>query len=133
MENSDHFALGRCFNSFDEVQRTKQDFEEKTFQMIHMKDSKKTETAAKHTGKNYKSELKYDFIQLKCYHGGKKFKSKSNNIRKHEKTAKIDCPFTINIRSTKDGKQLQVKSVTGEYNHPVTEMEYRYVPYIIPD
>ena len=80
--------------------------------MIHMRDSKKTETAAKLTGKSYNPELKYDFIQFKCYHGGKKFKSKSQNLRKHEKTAKTDCPFTINLRSTKDGQQLQVKSVS---------------------
>ena len=115
------------------MQRAKQDFEEKTFQMIHMSDSKKTEAAAKYTGKNYNPDLKYDLIKFKCYHGGKKFKSKSNNIRKHEKTAKIDCSFSINLRSTRDGQQLQVKSVRGEHNHLVTEMEYRYVPDIIYD
>ena len=119
MDNSNHFAVERYFNSFTEVQKIGQ-FEE-TFQMIHMKDSKTAEITARHTGKTYNADLKNDFIQFKCYYGGKIFKSQ--NIRKHEKTAKIDCPFTIYLRSTKDGQQLQVKSVSGDTTSQVIEME----------
>ena len=56
MEN--HFALLRCFGSYVEVQKAKQELAESTFQMIYMIDSKKTETAAKLTGKSYNPELK---------------------------------------------------------------------------
>jgi hypothetical protein len=73
----------------------------------------------------------YQFVQFCCTHGGKPYKAKGRNIRPHQTTTKVDCPFTIWLRYSKKKKCYKITQFHKKHaNHKVSKKDYMAHPLV---
>ena len=55
------------------------------------------------------------------------FSSKSTTgDRPNQKTSKIDCPFEIRFKPSKDGQFLEGSKIVDKHNHPISEAAFNF-------
>ena len=74
--------MGDCFESFEQLKKSIATFEQTNSVSLYKRDCRSIEAAVKKGVKrNVRRELEYYSVQYACYHGGKKFKSRSVGTR----------------------------------------------------
>ena len=89
---------GDLFDSFDEVEQVIREYERVSFVNFYITDSQSIGCAAKKAPKmaaKARKELKYHRLVYACIHGGRKFKSKSQGRRKHQRFVNKCCTVKI--------------------------------------
>ena len=85
--------------------------------------------SARFKHRNLKSELVYAELRYSCTLGGRAYSSKpTTGDRPNQKTSKIDCPFEIRFKPSKDGQFLEVSKILDKHNHPISEAAFKYHP-----
>ncbi|XP_065565676.1 modifier of mdg4-like isoform X3 [Artemia franciscana] len=128
LQSNDHsgervleLCMGAKFKSFLELKRSVHQFCLQEGIRVFTKDSvtiKRALTDKKIMKKALKCDprLMYYKLEYSCVQGGKKYKRKSSGERSSS-TLRVNCPFTIKINSSEDGKYLVVQTLRDEHNH----------------
>ena len=83
--NETNLAKGQEFSSYSEVLEALQIYQNKNYVQFYKRNSLGIQAAAKRCPKkNFSPELKYSEVDLRCVHGGKKFKSQSKGVRPNQ-------------------------------------------------
>nr|XP_047138019.1 uncharacterized protein LOC124814399 [Hydra vulgaris] len=125
--NSASFYLNQKFDSFASLQNFIKEYENLNFVQLWKRDSRKILAAKKRLSKELKESLVYYEVKYCCIQGGVNFKSRSRGLRSAS-TFRQKCPVNVVLRESKDGQNLQVKSLNMNHNHEVSQELYSHLP-----
>nr|XP_037277998.1 uncharacterized protein LOC119170836 [Rhipicephalus microplus] len=116
------FRVGDRFASFVELEKAVAAYSSRHSVQLWKRDARTIDAARKRVGNiasKMSEHLKYQCIKYCCIHGGKKFTSTATG--RSSSTFKHDCGFHIYVVATKDGANLEVRSVClWHTNHAVS-------------
>ena len=127
--DDDDFYVGQRMSDLEELNRLKENYENRHFCELRKRDVRYLSAAAKRAPKRVakaKQSLVYYSILLVCKfsgHGNKKGKRIRNS-----KTFRQRCPFEVYIALSSDGQEFQVMRYRKEHNHQLTKEIYQHLP-----
>lgn len=108
------------FGSFRELQSRISELEKENSLSLYIRDSRTIEAARK---KGLKREIEgslvYYFLRFACYHGGRRFQSRSTGSRPNQSTYQMECPFCIWIKANAAGTRLVITKIEATHNHEI--------------
>ena len=128
-DNDKDFYVGQRISDLEELNRLKENYENRHYCELRKRDVRYLSAAAKRTPKRVaraKQSLVYYSILLVCKfsgHGNKKGKRIRNS-----KTFRQGCPFEVYITLSSDGQAFQVIRCRKEHNHQLTQEIYQHLP-----
>ena len=129
---NDKFRLGALFPDKKTLELDIQSYEKEHCVNLWKKHSRSIASEIKRNpnrGSLLKPELEYSEVTYACVYGGRKHKpTVTTGGRPNQRTNKIDCPFTLKFRSSKDGQFLMLFSLVSDHNHEVTAEEFKMYP-----
>ena len=111
------FAIGKIYPDFKSVANNVSQYESETKQNLWLNDAKKLE-CKKYKDRGIKPELVYGELRYSCSLGG----------RKKQMTQKVDCPFLLRLKPSKDLQNLVVSKYVGTHNHEINPDKYKIKP-----
>ena len=123
------FYVGQGFASLDEMERTKNEYENDHFCELWKKDVRTLVAAQKRVPNRVaiaNPSLQYYSLLLSCKFGGQPRK-KESRIRK-TKSFRQGCTFQVYITLALDGQALEVMRVAQGHNHQLSKELYEHLP-----
>ena len=127
--NGSLFYVGQKFDTLQELDQVKKEYEDKNFCGLWRKDVRSLEAACKRVPKRVElanMDLKYYSMLLYCKFGGQPRKRKERE--RETKIFRQGCPFKIYIKLSEDSKALEVSRITEEHNHFISKELYEHFP-----
>ena len=125
------FYRDQKFSSYDELQKKIDDYSRKSYECLSIGLSRTLEAAVRQkkvsAARVVNSSLKFYEIKYSCVHGGK-HKPKGTGKRSTH-TFKMNCPFSLSLRLSSDGKHLVVTNVHLTHEgHDIGPENHKFYP-----
>ena len=137
-------SIGKEFSSYVHLTSAIKEYEASNSVTLYTRSSRSIQAARKRApNRHFSDNLVYSEIDYACVHGGREYKSHSKGIRKSQRLVGIlcardlsvfrhstflkDCPFSIKIRASQDGKKLCVKEVSSDHTHELSKVSHVHV------
>lgn len=120
--------VGDTFSSYEEFSKSLAKYKEDVHNEYWIRDARTIENQRKRhpdTVINANELLRYYYLVVACFRGGRKFQSKHENSTRNCSISKQDCPAAIFLHMTKCKQYITVTKIIESHNHEISEAYFR--------